>query len=186
MLPVTCFLCHFFSWESLMVLEAAVTALWTPPAPLWGTGLLCLGHMGTWKKQQGCAQGLVPACQQPISTDAAACFRLMPQHLLSSSPWKAGRTSPALFSPGKSENYSPQLRARQSESLSAWWEWAVQSTGGEGDAGLLCSSIGAVPRNRILALSLRAGLQQQEHTGVSVPGWAPLPLLLAALFHSHF
>lgn len=118
------------------MLEAAASALWTPPAPLWGTGLLCLGHMGTLKKQQGYAQGFVPACQQPISTDAAACFRLMPQHLLSSSPWEGRTDKPSsIFTRGKWE----LLTAALGEAV--WISVGVTGVGGEGDAGLLCSSI---------------------------------------------
>lgn len=43
-------------------------------------------------------------------------------------PGKAEQTSLALFSPGESENYSPQLWARQSEFLSVWQEWEEKGT----------------------------------------------------------
>lgn len=108
-----------------------------PLLPFGGTGLLCLGHMGTWKKQQGCALGFVPACRQPISTDAAACFRLVPQHLLSSSPWEGRTDKPSsIFTRGKWE----LLTAALGEAV--WISLSVAGVGGEGDAGLLCSSIG--------------------------------------------
>lgn len=116
LLSVTCLPCRF-SWESIVVLEAAATALWTPPAPFWGTELLCLGHKGTWKSSRDVHKDL----SQPVSSPSAQMQQRVSGWCLSTSflhlPGKAERTNPALFSPGKSENYSLQLRVRQSESL---------------------------------------------------------------------
>lgn len=69
---------------------------------------------------------------QPVSSPSAQMQQRVSGWCLSTSflhlPGKAERTSPALFSPGESENYSPQLWARQSEFLSAWREWAEKGT----------------------------------------------------------
>lgn len=46
LLLATYLLCCYFSCESIVVTEVVGTALQTPPASFWGTGLLCLGHMG--------------------------------------------------------------------------------------------------------------------------------------------
>lgn len=112
-----------------------------PLLPFGGQGF-CV--QGTWEPEKS-SRGVHKGLSQPVSSPSAQMQQRVSGWCLSTSflhlPGKAERTSPALFSPGESENYSPQLWARQSESLSAWWEWAVQNTGGEGDAGLLYSSI---------------------------------------------
>lgn len=165
---------HRGAWGSS---DCSVNTPCSPCSPL-GAGILCLGHMGTWKKQQGCTEDL----SQPVSSPSAQmqqrvsgwCLSISLLHL----PGKAEWTSPALFSPGESENYSPQLRARQSESLSAWWEWAVEHIRGERGSGLLRSCISGRAKepwdSGILALRLRADFQQQEHW-VSVTGVGTCP-----------
>lgn len=137
-----------------------------PLLPFGGLSFSVKGTREPAKKQQGCAPGLVPACQQPISTDAAACFRLVPQHLLSSSPWEGRTDKPSsIFTREKWE----LLTAAPGEAVwisVAWWEWAVQNMG---EKGMLdCFAPAPVPCHGagILALSLRAGFQQQEHTGL--------------------
>lgn len=136
LLPATSLPCHFFSCDSISVTVAVGTALPTPPASLWGTGLLRVGHV---KKAAGMRARICPSlsathqnrCEQCVSV---WCLGTSFLHL----PGKAERTTPALFSPGESENYSPQHCTCQSGFISVWLNWAYNNIGGEGESKLLC------------------------------------------------
>lgn len=70
-------------------------------------------------------------CEQRVSV---WCLGTSFLHL----PGKAERTTPALFSPGESENYSLQRCASQSAFIPAWLKWARHNIGGEGKSESLC------------------------------------------------
>ena len=128
-----------FSCESTVVTEAAGTALWTPLASLWGAGLLCFGHLANLKKAAEMWARICPClsathqnrCEQSVSVWCLGTSFLHP-------PVKAERTTPSLFSPGESENYSPQHYANRSGFVSPWLKRARDDTGGEGESKSLC------------------------------------------------
>lgn len=164
LLPATCLLCHFFSCESIVVTEAVGTALRTPPASLWGTWLLCLGHMGNLKKAAGMQSRI---CSSLSATHQNRCEQCVSVWCLSTS---------FLHLPGKLCFHQGKARithrstARVSLDLH-WHDWSglIITLGEKGSPNFFASSVGRPCRGAgVLALSLRADFhQQQEQTGIS-------------------
>lgn len=145
LLSATYLPCHLFSCKNIMVTEAVGTTLWACPASLWGSELLCLGPVGNPKKTAGMQAGICPSLsathqnrwEQRVSV---WCLGTSFLHL----PGKAERTTPALFSPGESENYSLQRCASQSAFILAWLKWAHHNIGEKGSLNHFASTIGQV------------------------------------------
>lgn len=185
LLPATYLLCSFFSCESIVATESVGAALRTSLGSLRGTGLLCLGNVGNLKRAAGVQARICPSlsathgnrCEQCVSV---WCLGTSFLHL----PGEAERTTPALFSPGKSENYAPLHCASQSGFISAWLKWAYHNAGGEGESKLLCF------QRRAAVLWSRRPCPEPQSGFPSAAGadrdfWqgrGPLPLFLTGLF----
>lgn len=143
-----------------------------PSLPLEGQGFSALGTWETWKRQQGCGQGFVSACQLPIRTDSSSIF----QSDASAPPFfiSLGRQKgqPQLYFHQGKVRITHRSAARVSLDLYRHdWSGLIITLGEKGSPNCFDSSAGWPCRGAgVRALSLRADFhQQQEQTGIS--GW---------------